>query len=120
MSDDGTVLQPARPWRAVDGLEAALRLFEDPACWVPDSARCFARDAQGEAVPAIAAVAVRFSWRGAVFRVAATMERRRQVFEALDRANPLLAAVPKANVKDWSHAEIVQAFRAAIRLAKGI
>ena len=112
------ILQPARPWSVAEGLQRVLRLIEDPACWLPDGDACFARDASGAPVPATSGEAVRFTWRGAVFRVASSMERRSQIFEALDQERPSLAKMPQGRAPQWSHVEVIEAIRATLAAAE--
>lgn len=106
--------QPERPWCAGDALSAVLQLVRDPQRWLRDDDLAFARDANGQSCSAHSREAVRFSWRGALFRLVPTMEQRQVVFAALDAVDHRIARINVTRGSNLNHREVIKALEDAI------
>jgi hypothetical protein len=102
--------------KVVERLLAVLALIERRESWLPESEPCVAQDGAGTRCSASAAEAVRWSWRGAVYRVAPSLADREAIFAALDLANNLLARPGDGHIF-WEHREVLAIFRRAVALS---
>lgn len=107
-------IQARRPWCLSDALDAILRLIRDPRHWLRDDDMAFARDCDGRPCSAHCREAVSFSWRGAVFRLVPSMERRQRVFAALDAVDVRIARINVTRGSVLSHRDVVCALEDAI------
>lgn len=107
-------VQPHRPWCPADALAAILQLVRDPVHWLRDDDMAFARDRDGRPCSAQSRDATRFSWRGAVFRLVPSMERRQLVFSALDAVDGRIARINVTRGSVLSHREVICALEDAI------